>query len=115
MFTQSNLRENAFSARTISHLWQAKKRPLRGSNWAKTTTSEFTLIHLNKIQLIRGEEKEQDYLYHKDEYVEDEVAVTEVKAKSTKKVKENADDFDLPDIEDEEIPDFLVGEEVDKI
>ena len=70
---------------------------------------------INKIQLIRGEEKEQDYLYHKDEYVEDEVAVTEVKAKSTKKVKENADDFDLPDIEDEEIPDFLIGEEVDKI
>ena len=69
---------------------------------------------INKIQLIRGEDKEQDYLYHKDEYIEEEVAVTDMKSKSNKK-SDTLDDFDLPDIEDEEIPDFLVGEEIDKI
>ena len=71
---------------------------------------------INKIQLIRGNKQEEDYLYHKDVYVdetdgaeksvEEQVAVTKVNEE---------DDFELPDIEDEELPDFLKGEDVEKI
>ena len=73
---------------------------------------------INKIQLIRGDKQEEDYLYHKDVYVEegevkDEVAVTNAEATNQDKT-ETEDDFDLPNIEDEEIPDFLKGEEVEK-
>ena len=69
---------------------------------------------INKIQVIRGNQQEEDYLYHKDVYVDEseakqEVAVTEVQTQTEE------DDFELPDIEDEEIPDFLKGEKVDKI
>ena len=77
---------------------------------------------INKIQLIRGDNKEDDYLYSKDVYV-DEAAVTEDvnqhkdgnKDDDSENSNVGNDDFDLPDIEDEEIPDFLVGEEVEKI
>ena len=73
---------------------------------------------INKVQLIRGTDNEDDYLYKKDEYVEEtepssEVATTEDK-KPSKKQKKNKDEFDLPDISDEEIPDFLQGEDVEK-
>ncbi len=69
---------------------------------------------INKIQLIHGNKQEEDYLYHKDVYVdESEVAATEVSANSKQESEE--DDFDLPDIEDEELPEFLQGEEVEKI
>ncbi|MBE7083668.1 MAG: SMC-Scp complex subunit ScpB [Clostridiales bacterium] len=71
---------------------------------------------INKIQLIRGNKQEEDYLYHKDVYVdetdgteksvEEQVAVTKLNEE---------DDFELPDIEDEELPDFLKGEDVEKI
>ena len=71
---------------------------------------------INKIQLIRGNKQEEDYLYHKDVYVdetdgtansvEEQVAVTKVNEE---------DDFELPDIEEEELPDFLKGEDVEKI
>ena len=78
---------------------------------------------INKIHLIRGNKQEEDYLYHKDTYVEEgqideSVAVTQSKRfdeKQTLKNKDNQDDFVLPDFEDEEIPDFLQGEEFDKI
>ncbi len=67
---------------------------------------------LTKIQLIRGEDVNDDYLYHKDEYV-DESAITST---ASKKDDNDTDDdgFELPDISEEEIPDFLVGEDVDK-
>ena len=67
---------------------------------------------INKIELIRGDKREDDYLYSKDVYVDEsehphsENAEIEVAA---------TDDFELPSIEDEEIPDFLKGEEVEKI
>lgn len=68
---------------------------------------------INKIQLIHGNKQEEDYLYHKDVYVdESEVAETAV---TVDEKATNEEDFDLPDIEDEEIPDFLQGEEVEKI
>lgn len=72
---------------------------------------------LTKIREIHGETETQDYLYHKPTYV-DETAVTETAEEKAEEVKITnivPDDFDLPSIEDEEIPDFLSGEEVNKI
>ena len=98
---------------------------------------------LNKISLIHGGQDQDDYLYKKDVYI-DEAAVADADAEiaqsgndsqteNTKNTENthslsdksenkhsNADvtsdsDFVLPDIEDEEIPDFLKGEDVDKI
>ena len=73
---------------------------------------------INKIQLVRGNVNDDGYLYRKDVYVEDdaqkEVAVTSVENDKIDD-KRAVDDFELPDINEEEIPDFLVGEEVDKI
>jgi len=81
---------------------------------------------INKIQLIRGDKQEEDYLYHKDVYVDEsdvqkETAVTEDVVENPTDLgvpstgeKSKDDDFELPDIEDEEIPDFLKGEEVEK-
>ena len=65
---------------------------------------------INKIQLIRGTKEDDEYLYKKDVYVE-EVAPTEDNSSQNKTVEE---DFDLPDISEEEIPDFLQGEDVEK-
>ena len=69
---------------------------------------------INKIQLIRGNQTDNDYLYTKDVYVDEGEATTEVVA-TNDKVSDNNDDFELPDIEDEEVPEFLIGEEVEKI
>ncbi len=71
---------------------------------------------LTKIQLIHGNDKADDYLYSKEVYqgesiLDEGVAVTS-NENGTKNYNE---DFDLPDISEEEIPDFLQGEEVDKI
>lgn len=68
---------------------------------------------INKIQLIRGNTVENDYLYTKDVYVE-EGADEAVSTMDTKNQMPD-DDFELPDIDEEEVPDFLVGEEVEKI
>ena len=81
---------------------------------------------LNRIKLIHGEDDNDDYLYKKDVYTEedetsentDEIKpnieqTEEVKVKKDKK-KAVKDDFELPDIDDEEIPDFLKDEEVEK-
>lgn len=82
---------------------------------------------INKISLIHGESSSDDYLYRKDVYsdAEDEnddklVAAATEEAETTdaidkKETSDTADDFELPDIENEEIPDFLKGEEVEKI
>ena len=82
---------------------------------------------INKISLIHGESSSDDYLYRKDVYsdTEDEnddklVAAATEEAETTdatdkKETPDTADDFELPDIENEEIPDFLKGEEVEKI
>ena len=84
---------------------------------------------LNRIKLIHGTtEDADDYLYKKDVYVEDnnsepeiaekEAAFTsdEIKRNSGKPEKSDKDDeFDLPDVFDEELPDFLKDEQVDKI
>ncbi|MBE7089908.1 MAG: SMC-Scp complex subunit ScpB [Clostridiales bacterium] len=85
---------------------------------------------MTQIQSLHANDEQDDYLYKKDEYVEnegdndaisseengdlvnDEVAVT---SNSNSLVNEDSnEDFDLPDIEDEELPEFLAGEEVEK-
>lgn len=65
---------------------------------------------INKIQLIHGDKQEDDYLYKKDVYVE-ETAITNDNNAQPETTQE---DFDLPDLEEEEIPDFLKGEEIEK-
>lgn len=84
---------------------------------------------LNRIKLIHGATEDgDDYLYKKDVYVEDnnsepeiaekEAAFTsdEIKRNSEKNEKSDKDDeLDLPDVFDEELPDFLKDEQVDKI
>ena len=84
---------------------------------------------LNRIKLIHGATEDgDDYLYKKDVYVEDnnsepeiaekEAAFTsdEIKRNSEKNEKTDKDDeLDLPDVFDEELPDFLKDEQVDKI
>ena len=78
---------------------------------------------VNRISLLRQPNEESDYLYKKDVYVS-EVAVTadadgeeknEVEKLEENTVKiDNSNDFDLPDVSEEEIPDFLKGEDVEK-
>ena len=100
---------------------------------------------INRIQLIHGPADTESYLYKKDVYTEEpaaEVAATAdenqsnvdpVASDSTANVAtnsetsvpapaisndnsaENAEDFDLPDFNDEDVPDFLQGEQIDKI
>ncbi|MBO5714134.1 MAG: SMC-Scp complex subunit ScpB [Clostridia bacterium] len=72
---------------------------------------------ITKINLIRGKDTEESsYLYKKDVYVEEQVAVaSDVEQPTQLQPQETPDDFDLPDINEEEIPDFLKDEEVDKI
>ncbi|MBE5756695.1 MAG: SMC-Scp complex subunit ScpB [Clostridiales bacterium] len=68
---------------------------------------------LEQVALIRGENTPGDYLYRKDVYV-DENTPAEPLAEAVATTTET-EDFDLPSIEEEEIPDFLKDEEVDKI
>ena len=56
---------------------------------------------ISKIELLHVDDDNDDYLYKKDVYVE-EVASTDA-------------DVELPDISEEEIPDFLDGEDVERI
>ncbi len=79
---------------------------------------------INRIKLIHGANDDlDDYLYKKDVYIEEEsessVAATEILPNTsiieTSSQEQQNDDFDLPDISEEELPDFLKGEEVDKI
>ncbi len=86
---------------------------------------------INQVNLIRGNNQEDSYLYKKDEYIEeqpnDEIAVTTEDTSNTDKSiemeqasiaqadKDVKDDFYLPDISEEEVPDFLKGENVDKL
>ena len=68
---------------------------------------------INRIQLIRGDKTDDDgYLYKKDIYQE-ETAVSE-DVSVTHNNKSADEDFDLPDIDEEEIPDFLKGEDIEK-
>lgn len=63
---------------------------------------------LLKIKELQGESESGEYLYKKEEYSE-ESGAAEVAATSAQ------EGFELPDIEDEEVPDFLEGEDVEKV
>ena len=71
---------------------------------------------INKIQLIRGNNKDDDgYLYRKDVYVEETAVSSDDSVTHNEEVSNtSADDFDLTDISEEEVPDFLQGEDVEK-
>ena len=67
---------------------------------------------INKIHVLRGNKTDNDdYLYKKDVYVEEQQIETQPK----QEVATTTDDFELPNLEDEDIPDFLQGEEFEKI
>ena len=71
---------------------------------------------LTKIQLIHGNDKADDYLYSKEVYQGESILDEGVAVTSNENgTKNDNEDFDLPDISEEEVPDFLQGEEVDKI
>ena len=74
---------------------------------------------INKVKLIHIKDDADDYLYKKEEYVEETAAKESTDIDTTnrpdKKTKKQSEDFVLPDIADEEIPDFLQGEEIEKI
>ena len=71
---------------------------------------------VNKISVIKGVDEQDSYLYRKDEYVEELAVSSENEALNNvdKTPNEASDDFELPDISDEEVPDFLKNEEVEK-
>ena len=79
---------------------------------------------INKINLLRGEDNDNDYLYSKDVYVEEIATTDETNENVSNKSKNNDDssdnnltnneDFELPSLDEEEIPDFLSGEEIEK-
>ena len=55
-----------------------------------------------KIEELHANDDTDEYLYKKDVYVEETAATND-----------NADDFELPDISEEEMPDYLDGEDVE--
>ena len=63
---------------------------------------------INKISLLHNN-NENDYLYHKDTYVEETATTVDEKSQPA----DSDDDFDLPDLSEEEIPEFLKDEEVE--
>ncbi len=75
---------------------------------------------INKIQTQNA--VDSNYLYKKDEYKEEEETSLEqpttalnVETDQEVKIEEEQDDFELGNIEDEEIPDFLQGEDLEII
>ena len=68
---------------------------------------------INKINVINGGKVEDDYLYKKDVYVDESAVSLDETAPKNAKGETSNEDFDLPDITEEEIPDFLVGEDVE--
>ncbi len=64
---------------------------------------------INKITDLHKNDDNDDYLYKKDVFTE-ESDKEKIDIENDKN-----DDFELPNIEDEEIPEFLNGEEVEKI
>ena len=86
---------------------------------------------IDKIAKLKSPSANSSYLFEKDEYVEEndaptdlleELAVTNDTSKevtqtvdTTNTNNDDDDDFDLGDISDEELPDFLSGEDVEVI
>lgn len=70
---------------------------------------------INRIQLIHGSTDTENYLYSKDVYVEETAATADENQTADTVEKVEGVDFDLPDISEEEVPDFLQGEKFDEI
>lgn len=70
---------------------------------------------LERIAQIHGAANDDDYLYKKDEYVEEPEPSNAEEALGKIGEKEQEEDFELPPVEEEEIPDFLKDEKVEKI
>lgn len=68
---------------------------------------------LDRIAQIHGTVNDDDYLYSRDEYVE-ETSPSNV-TEAVEKIQKKEEDFELPPIEDEEVPDFLKDEKIEKI
>ena len=77
---------------------------------------------ISKISLINQPTEESDYLYKKDVYVEEVATTNDTQVEQNvnkvdepvQETKTSNDDFILPDLAEEEIPDFLKGEEINK-
>ncbi|MBQ9513463.1 MAG: SMC-Scp complex subunit ScpB [Clostridia bacterium] len=68
---------------------------------------------INKISALNDVKDEASYLYKKDVYVEEEIEQKDNAEKpSDNKVE---DDFELPDMSEEEVPDFLKNEDIDHV
>ena len=75
---------------------------------------------MEKIVKMRSPTNDSSYLFEKDEYVENDEGVdvlTEgfIPPESNANVETQNDDFELPDIDSESLPDYLKGEELDVI
>lgn len=68
---------------------------------------------LDRIAQIHGTVNDDDYLYSRDEYVE-ETSPSNV-TEAVEKIQKKEEDFELPPIEDEKVPDFLKDEKIEKI
>ena len=64
-----------------------------------------------RIRAINGTADEDNYLFKKDEYVEGEEGQTEISIADLPRSKK--EEFELGDISEEDLPDFLVGEDVE--
>ena len=71
---------------------------------------------IEKIKSLHND-NEDDYLYKKDEYVEESstTIISDSNDDNEKPTEPTTDEIVLPDITEEEIPDFLKGEDVDVI
>ena len=68
---------------------------------------------LDRIAQIHGTVNDDDYLYSRDEYVE-ETSPSNV-TEAVEKIQKKEEDFELPPIEEEDVPDFLKDEKIEKI
>ncbi len=69
---------------------------------------------LDRIAKIHGVANDDDYLYSREEYVEEDAQPSNV-TQAAEKIQTKEKEFELPPIEEEEIPDFLIDEKVEKI
>jgi len=72
---------------------------------------------MEKITTLHGSKYEDGYLYSKDVYVDPESKTegTDDNKEETSSTETTDDDFELPPVDSEEIPDFLKDEKIEKI
>ncbi len=65
-------------------------------------------VLMSRIRSVNGTDNNDSYLFRKDEYVEGQEDHKTVRIDD---ITKKSDDFELKDISEEELPDFLVGED----